>query len=218
MSLLQLFLLATVAMALVALMRVVRVHLGRRPLPEGMAKMFFLAGFVLVPPIVLGVLTQPEAKLRELPALSWVPLYSVMLGVIAVLMWMAAGLVRRVAHGRSRRILLTALVGSNGRSDEAPIDPPVTPRLAASVALVDRTNAAFPRGSAFPTEIDRPGFRSAWDALDDATQTLEGQIADDEGLGLGVAAKVVAIAEDARSRLDTLRTLTTDSGKVWATG
>ena len=45
----------------------------------------------------------------------------------------------------------------------------------------------FPRGLAFPGQVDRADFREAWDALDGATRTLEGDIADDRRLGLGIA-------------------------------
>ena len=41
---------------------------------------------------------------------------------------------------------------------------PVTPRLAERIALVDRTNAAFPRGVDFPAQVDRADFDSAWGA------------------------------------------------------
>jgi hypothetical protein len=92
----------------------------------------------------------------------------------------------------------------------------MTVKLAESAARVDRANAVFPRGSDFPAEISRAGFRDAWDALDAATGTLEGRILDDRGLGLAVASGATAIATDARSRLDTLRRLALDNGQVWA--
>jgi hypothetical protein len=49
-----------------------------------------------------------------------------------------------------------------------------------------------------------------------STATLEGQIAEDEELGLAVASGATATAEDARGRLNTLRQLTTDEGRAWA--
>jgi hypothetical protein len=81
----------------------------------------------------------------------------------------------------------------------------VTAKLAQGMALVDRTNAVFPRGLEFPGQVDRADFHSAWDALDAATGTLEGTIAADRRLGLGVAQAAAATALDARSRLETLR-------------
>ena len=44
---------------------------------------------------------------------------------------------------------------------------------------------------------------------------LEGRIADEHRIGLAVASS--AAAEDARSRLDTLRRLYVDRGQAWAT-
>jgi hypothetical protein len=97
-----------------------------------------------------------------------------------------------------------------------PRNPPLTSRLAESVTSVDRANQAFPRGVAFPAEIDRAGFRGDWDALNGATQALEGQIAEDRQLGVGVASAATAAAEDARSRLNTLQRLAGHSGQSWA--
>ena len=68
-----------------------------------------------------------------------------------------------------------------------PFDPPLTSELAESVALVNRTNAAFPRGPTFPEQIDRPDFRTAWAGLEGATRTLEGQIAGEREHGLEIA-------------------------------
>ncbi len=81
------------------------------------------------------------------------------------------------------------------------------------MALVDRRNATFPRGVEFPAEVDRVGFRSDWDALDAATRALEGRMAEDRRLGLGVASAAMATALDARSRLDTLSRLATGRGR-----
>jgi hypothetical protein len=86
----------------------------------------------------------------------------------------------------------------------------VTTKLAECMALVDRRNAAFPRGIAFPGQVDRVDFHEAWDALDDATRTLEGGIAADRRLGLGIAPAASATALDARGRLDTLLRLADD--------
>ena len=68
----------------------------------------------------------------------------------------------------------------------------------------------FPRGLAFPGQVDRADFHEAWDALDDATRSLEGGIAADRQLGLGIATAASATALDARGRLDTLLRLAND--------
>jgi len=112
--------------------------------------------------------------------------------------------------------MLLALVGREADLDDLPFDPPVTARLAESVALVNRANLVFPRGPEFPAQIERSGFRASWDSLDAATTTLEDRIAEDRRLGLGVASDVMATAKDARSRLDTLRRLAVEHGQAWA--
>jgi hypothetical protein len=140
-------------------------------------------------------------------AIATVPLYALVLLGIFLLMWLAAQVARQVVRGRARPLVLLALVGNRGEHDEIPYDPPVTRKLAASIALVDRTNAVFPRGPEFPTQVERRGFQSDWDALDAATQSLEAGIADDRRIGLPVASGAVATAFDARNRLDTLKRL-----------
>ena len=85
-----------------------------------------------------------------------------------------------------------------------PSDPPITAQLAQCVDGVEGANAAFPRGRGFPAQVDRAGFRADWDALDDATRTLERSIASERLLAIGVAAKAESTASDARNRLDTL--------------
>lgn len=212
MTALQVLILATIAVAGLAILRLVRVHLGREPLPE--QRLLFVLGVLFIPPIVLGVLL-PSGK-GQLSGVALAPLYAVFVGGLVTLMWFAAMAVRRVFVDRPRRLLLIALVGSEGDPTAAQLDPPVTAQLATSMAEVDRTNAVFPRGIEFPSQIDRPGFRSAWNALDVTTAALEGQIAEAEGHGLAVASAAIATAEDARSRLNTLRRLTTDEGRVWA--
>jgi hypothetical protein len=212
MTALQVLVLAIIAMAGLAILRLVRVHLGREPLPE--RRVLFLLGFLFLPPIVLGALVPPSEG--QLPGAALAPLYAVIVAGLATLMSLAAMVVQRVAVGRPRSLLSIALVGNEGGPTAAQLDPPVTAKLATSMAAVDRTNAVFPRGLEFPTQIDRPGFRSAWDALDVTTAALEGQIAEAEGRGRAVASAAIATAEDARSRLNTLRRLTTDEGRVWA--
>jgi hypothetical protein len=208
----QLLLLAIAAMLGLASLRLARVHFGREPHPEHMR--LFLLAFVLVPPIALGALIQPGPE--RLGGIAWVPLYAVMLAGLAVLMGIATLIVERVVPGRSRPVLKLALVGSQGDPDDVPFDPPVTARLGESVAIVDRANAVFPRGSDFPAQVDRAGFRYAWDTLDAATATLESRIAEDRALGTAVASTVTATARDARSRLTTLRGLAVDRGPAWA--
>jgi hypothetical protein len=200
----QLVMLAVAAMFGLATLRLVRVHLGRTPLPEVRGMRLIVLAALLSPLIVVG-------------AFSSVPVYIGILLALVIVMWLAAVVVQLVARGRIRPLLLVALVGSEGDSEVLPYDPPVTAKLAESVALVDRANAVFPRGHEFPLQIDRSGFRFAWDALDAATGTLEDRIADDHRIGLAVASAAVAAADDARSRLDTLRRLAVDRGQVWAT-
>ena len=216
MSLQQLFILAVAAMAVLALTRLVRVYRGREPHFEGARRLLFVLLFVFVPPIVFGALTQPIEGARQIPALAWVPVYAMMLAGIWILMWIAAQVLKIVAPRRSRRVLLLALIGSESDRSDVLLDPPVTTKLAESVALVDRANIAFPRGPAFPAQIDRVGFRVDWDALDAATGTLENRIVDEYRTGLGVASLATATAQDARSRLDTLQRLAVDDGQAWA--
>ena len=207
---LPLLLLAVAAMIGVAILRLVRVRIGRTPLPEGKARWLFIAAFVAVPPIVLKALLDPVVNGPALGAITWIPLYGAFLALLLVAMTIGAMVVERMVHGRSRRPLMLALVGSEGDPEDVPFDPPLTAKLAASMALVDRCNAAFPRGRTFPAQVDRADFHEAWDALDDATRTLEGGIAADRRLGLGIATAALATELDARGRLDTLVRLADD--------
>jgi hypothetical protein len=211
----QLFILAVASMISLAAVRLVRAHLGRAPHPEGVARIPFILAFLVLPPIALGLLSQPTAG--TLVGIAWVPAYVAMLGALAIVMWLAATIVRMKAPRRSRPLLVLALVASQDEPEKAGFDPPLTAALAESQAIVDTANAVFPRGLDFPAQVDRAGFRSAWDALDAATRTLEGRIADGERLGTGVAATATATAEDARGRLETLRRLAADGGQDWAT-
>jgi hypothetical protein len=204
MSPLQLFIIAVATMAGLATVRLVRVHFGRTPLPEVRGMRLIVLGSMLAPVIALGT--------------AWsLPLYVAILFGLTIVTWLAAVVVQLVVRGRLRPLLLLALVGHEGDPDDVPFNPPITARLAASLAHVERANAVFPRGHDFPLQIDRSGFRFAWDALDAATGTLEGQIADDHRSGLAVASAAAAGAVDARSRLDTLRRLAIARGQVWAT-
>jgi hypothetical protein len=212
-SLQQLLILAVAAMATLALSRVARVQHGRTPHLEGRGRRLFTIGLLFVPPL-LFVLIQPgpSGQLR----IGWIAPYTMILVAIWILMGVAALIVRFVAPVRSRPLLILALAGIEPDPYDVPFDPPMTARLAENVALVERTNAAFPRGVQFPRQVDRSGFREDWDALEGATRTLEGTIADDFRLGLAVASAARATAADARSRLDTLRRLATDKGQAWA--
>lgn len=209
---LQLILLALAAMVGLAALRLGRVRMGLTPLPEGRERTVFLIAFVAVPPVVLGLLMGGAAGGDPLRGVAWIPLYAVILAGLAVMMLVAALVAQYVGPVRSRRFLLLALAGSEGDPDDLPFDPPVTARLAADMAVVDRTNLAFPRGLEFPSQVERADFNSAWDALDAATGTLEGRIADDRRLGLGVALAAIATATDARGRLDTLRGIAVSRG------
>jgi hypothetical protein len=214
MSLAQLLIIAAAGMVMLAASRVVRVHRGRAPHAEGSGRLLFILTLLFFPPIALGALFNPTAGL--LGWVAWVPVYAIILAGLTLLMRLLAPVVLRGAPGRSHRLLLLALVGSEGEPDAIPYDPPITPRLAESMAIVDQTNCVFPRGVAFPAQIHRAGFSTEWDALDAATRALEGRIADDVRLGLGVASAARSTARDARSRLDTLRRLALDNGQAWA--
>jgi len=217
MPLQQILILAVGAMIGLATLRVVREHMGRTPLPAGRGRRLFVLAFVFLPPIALGALTQPAGSSGQLGGVASVPLYAIILAGLVILMSLVAQVLQRVTMGRSRRLLMLALVGNEGDPDDLPFDRPVTTKLAESVAIVDRANDAFPRGPEFPAQVDRVGFRRAWDALDAATTVLEGRIQDDIRLGLGVAIAARATAKDARSRLDTLRSLAVAGGQDWAT-
>jgi hypothetical protein len=112
-------------------------------------------------------------------------------------------------------MLLLALIGRD-TSGFIPFDPPMTTELAADVDAVDKANAAFPRGRAFMSQVAMPGFQSTWEALDAATRSLEGRIAEQRTLRLGVAERAIDTASDARGRLDTLRRDAASGGQAWA--
>jgi hypothetical protein len=214
MPLQQLFVLAVAGMVFLAVMRVLRVRYGRTPHPEGMAKLLFGLAFVSLPPLALGLTGQAGAS-GVLGGFPWIPVYAIMLVGLLIVMWVAALVVAAVAPRRLRRLLLLALIAHEVDSSDVPSNPPVTPQLAAIAALVQRSNDVFPRGMGFAAEIDRPGFRASWDALDAETGRLEAAMAEDQLLGRGVASAVTALARDARSRLDTLRRLSLDDGQSW---
>jgi hypothetical protein len=204
--------LAFAAMISLAALRLVRVRLGREPHPDGKARRPFFLAFFIVPPLVVGTLLSVGGQLG---AVAWLPLYVVGVVVLAILMGIVAMIVRLVAPRRGRPLLLMAL-NAGMDTPAAKVDPPLTARLATSRTRVDAANAVFPSGAAFPTHIDRPGFRGLWDSLDDATRTLETQIAEDQTLGKGAASSATNTAENARGRLDTLRRLAAEGGQAWA--
>lgn len=208
----QLLLLAVAAMIGLAILRVARVHLGRTPLPEGRGRRLFQLAFLVVPPIAIGALVQPAEGWNLLRGTMSIPLYAVILAGLTVLMVITAVIAQLTAPIRLRRVILLALVGSEGEPDDLPFDPPVTTKLAEGMAEVDRANAVFPRGLEFPKQVERPDFPAAWDALDVATRALETRIADDRRLRLGVASAATTTAADARGRLDTLRRMALDRG------
>ena len=140
----QLLIVAVVAMLALAILRVARVQRGLSPLPEGSRRTSFLVGFVVLPPMVLGAILQPPPGGAPLGGIFWLPVYLLILGALKLLMTIVAGLLEGMTKGRTRRLLLIALVGNEGDPDDLPFNPPVTPRLAERMALVDRTNAAFP--------------------------------------------------------------------------
>jgi hypothetical protein len=206
----QPLILAIVAMISLAVLRVIRTSLGREPHPDGKARLPFILAFLIVPPVVVGMLFG-----AQLGGVSWLPLYVASVAVLAILMSITAMIVGIVAPVRSRPLLLMALNASKPEPAKR-VDPPLTTRLTASRILVDAANAVFPSGAAFPTHIERPDFRRSWDSLNDATRVLETQIAEDETLGKGAASAATATADNARSRLETLRRLAAESGQAWA--
>ena len=214
---LQLVLLAVVAMAALAVMRVIRVRLGRSPHPDGLARILFFVAFVILPPTLLSAFIGPVSNASALRGIGWLLPYVILIAGVSILMHFAAPLVGRFAPRSVRPTLVLALSASEADAYDVAYDPPVTPALATSIAGVDRANAVFPRGVEFPRQIERKGFRYAWDELDAATTTLEGRIADDRRLGLPVAAAARTVAADARGRLDALRQLAVDRGQIWAT-
>jgi hypothetical protein len=199
----QLILLGIVAMAGLATLRVVRFRRGLTPLPQIRGKRSLLLAFVVVPPVVFGGITA-------------LPMYVAIIAVLAIAMWIAAQVVGAVAKGRTGRLVQIALAGREEDRYAIRADAAVTTELAESVRIVDRANAAFPRGAAFPAEVSRAGFRDDWDHLDGATRSLEEQIAVDRKRGIAVYSGATRAADDARSRLDTLRRLAGDQGQAWA--
>lgn len=214
MSLLQLFLVAFIAMTGLAVARSARDRVGRTPFPEGNGRRLLIVAFLVVPPIALSQLLYPGAG--AMSAVASVPSYVFALVIIAMVMSVIVMIVGFALPRRSHRNLRIALMGNEGNVDDLARDPRMTEQLAENVALVDRTNAVFPRGPDFAAQVDRPGFRAAWEALAAATVTLEGHIADDHRRRQPVADEALSTAADARSRLNTLRRLAATRGQAWA--
>jgi hypothetical protein len=216
MTLVQAVALAVLSMAALAALRVTRVRLGRSPLPEGRGRRAFLVAFVVVPPIAFAALNQPAIGALGLvvAVLTYIGILAIVVAVTAMVA-LTIGDVRPTEAGRLARV---ALIGSVDDRNESRFDPPMTPQLANDVATVHTANLAFPRGPAFSAQVDRPDFQADWEALDDATRTLERQIAEDYLLNVGVAFEAARTAGDARSRLDALRRLAFEHGQAWAAG
>src|SRR6185436_16748321 len=132
-----LLILATVAMAGLAFLRVMRVNRGLTPLPDGRGRRLFQLAFLVLPPIVLGVLTQPAPPANQLWGFGAVPTYVAIVAGLAILMWIAALFVGMVAHGRWAQIARVALAGQEVDPYDERADPPVTATLAESVGMVE---------------------------------------------------------------------------------
>ena len=169
-----------------------------------------------MPPLALEIATNPQGQAGQLHWIESVLVYvgGLLIGTLA--MAIVGLVVFWIARGRTRQTLLIALVGHDGGPGEVSFDPKMTPRLSECVALVDRRNAVFPRGSDFPMQVGRTGFRDDWDALDDATQALEDEIDTESKLGQGVSYLASSTAKDARERLESLRRIAVDDGRAWA--
>ena len=205
---------AFLVLGALAVFRVVRVRSGREAQPEGWRMLVLDFAFLIVPPILLQVLVAPTTGPGQVDGVASVFTYGVALILGRLAMWIAAVLAARYAPHRWRHTLLIALSGSDN-SAAVVSDPPMSTALTAEVESVDARNAAFPRGSAFLDQVDKPGFRAAWDALDGATTSLEHSIADASRRG-GVASRATSTAADARGRLDALRRDAAAHGQAWA--
>ena len=77
---LPLFVLAVVAMIGLAILRLVRVRMGRTALPEGKARALFLIAFLVLPPVALKAVLQPSSG-PALGVMTWVPMYGLLLAL-----------------------------------------------------------------------------------------------------------------------------------------
>ncbi|MFI5261240.1 MAG: hypothetical protein ACHQZR_01645 [Candidatus Limnocylindrales bacterium] len=216
MSLLQQLLVAIAAMIVLIALRLVRARAGRTPFPQGRGRLLLIIAFLIVPPVAAGWLTDPAVRATPLLAIASLPVYIALFALLTILMAVVVRLDQAVRPGRSHRLLRIALLGRDDDPAYTNFDPPLKGELARAVALVERSNAAFPRGSSFPDEVDQPGFRTAWDALDADATALEMRLASERRLGHPVPSEAVAMAADARGRLETLRQFASDHGQAWA--
>ena len=203
-----------VAFAGLAGLRIFRVR-THRDSPAGWQRAGFVVAFLLAPPIVLYVLAAPKSGPGAVDLVGTVVLYLLVVLLVWLLTLIAALVVARFAPIERRQMLLLALMGRD-TSGIVAFDPPMTDALGADVERVDALNAAFPRGPAFMGQASLPGFRPTWEALDAATRALEGDIAEQRRLGLGVAQRAIDAANDARGRLDTLRRDAVAIGLAWS--
>ena len=102
-----------------------------------------------MPPIALEVVHNPTGADGQFHGIESVVLYLFALAGFAILMGIAALVVRLVARGRARQVLLLALAGSLPGPDDLPPEAVLTPDMAETVELVDVANSAFPRGPEF---------------------------------------------------------------------
>ena len=159
---------------------------GRTSLPEGKARALFLIAFVVLPPVALKAVLQPSAGAGARRA------------DVGPHVWPAPGPRpgpddHRRHDRRAPRAQPMAAAPDGGagrqrrRSRGRPVESPVDDEADRVHRARRPANAVFPRGLAFPGQVDRADFHEAWDALDDATRSLEGGIAADRHLGLGIA-------------------------------
>jgi len=205
---------AIAAFAVLAALRVLRVRSHRDP-PEGWQRVVIAAALLLVPPLALRTVVAPTSGPGSVDAVGAVALYVAAFAVLSLLAWIGALAAARFAPAERRQALLLALTGRD-TSGIIPFDPPMTSALAADVERVETANAVFPRGAAFLAQASLPGLQVTWEALDAATSGLEGRIADQLRLRIGVAERAIETAGDARGRLTTLRREAAAVGQAWA--
>jgi hypothetical protein len=206
---------AVAAFAALAAFRVLRVRAHRDPV-DGSRRIAGAALLLLAPPLVLQLLFAPVSGTGRVDGIGAVLISVVAFAAVWLVMQLASLVVARLAPPKNRPVLLLAMTGRD-TSNVVPFDPPMTAALADDVAAVDRLNGMFPRGRAFMDQSALPGFRATWDALDEATRTLEADIGDQRRLGLGISEHALETASDARGRLDALRSASGNSGQAWAT-
>ena len=190
----QLFVLAIAGMVFLAVLRIVRVQTGRTPHPSGKAGLLFPVAFVALPPIRARCADRSwGGGSGALPASR---------GSRCTKLYHAGradgrDADRRRGHRRGHRteaaatlLLLAFVANEKGRSLRHAVQPA---RDAASRRDLDARRPdqrrLLPQGDGFRDQVDREGFRGAWDALDEATGQLEGAMAEDVRLGRGVPSR-----------------------------